>query len=318
MPASYVHQCVAADAGDQLGLFKDEQLRAALLAGSEGPDPFFFSLFSLPGQRLAPALGSAMHHRRTDDFLVALANACAGSDVLRAYGCGFFTHYGTDTTFHPFVYAHSRAADGSYSGTVHCTLEHGLETLHYRRRGHAAGLPLQMGGYARLTSENKDEIARALAQAIGEVFPDEALPYARVRRAFDDAVSLCHLLRSESGKKYRTLGALLSPVGLDKALHAHMMPAEPPAEDIANDAHRPWSSPWQKEIVRTDSFSELYTAAVQRAQELVPAALTMMEGKISEAELRAVTGANSYDSGIAWQQTQPAREVIENSTTENK
>ena len=44
MPASYVHQCVAKDSCDALHLFEEEQLRAALLAGSEGPDPRFFSL----------------------------------------------------------------------------------------------------------------------------------------------------------------------------------------------------------------------------------------------------------------------------------
>ena len=126
MPASYVHQCVARDACRSMNRFQDEQLRAALTAGSEGPDPFFFSLFALPGTPSAPKLGSMMHTRRTDDFLVALARACTGSDITRAYCCGFFTHYAADTTFHPFVYAHSLAEDGSYSSTSHCTLEHQL------------------------------------------------------------------------------------------------------------------------------------------------------------------------------------------------
>jgi len=310
MPASYVHQCVARDACRSMNRFQDEQLRAALTAGSEGPDPFFFSLFALPGTPSAPKLGSMMHTRRTDDFLVALARACTGSDITRAYCCGFFTHYGTDTTFHPFVYAHSAGADSRYSGTVHCTLEHGLEILSYRRRGHAQGVPVQMAGFARLTRSNKDRIARALHAALEEVFPEHRLGYARVRRSFDDAAGLCALLRSPSGRRYRALGAVAGLVGLDKALHAHMIPAEPPAGDIANDAHHEWVSPWAPQETRTDSFAELYTAAAARGTALVLAAESFMTGAISEDELRAITGAKSYDSGLPWQKTRPAHEVF--------
>lgn len=42
MPASYVHQSVAAHAADALSLFTSDAERSALLAGAEGPDPMFF------------------------------------------------------------------------------------------------------------------------------------------------------------------------------------------------------------------------------------------------------------------------------------
>ena len=41
MPASYVHQCVADTACDDLSLYTEPALRSAVRAGSEGPDPFF-------------------------------------------------------------------------------------------------------------------------------------------------------------------------------------------------------------------------------------------------------------------------------------
>ena len=148
MPASYVHQSVAAYAADALSLFTSDAERSALLAGAEGPDPMFFCF--RPGKPFAPVVASLLHTQKTDDFLLALCDACAGDALLRAYCCGFFTHYATDTTFHPFVYAHSLTAAGKYSGNAHCTLEHQLETLHYRREGHATGLPVQMGGFAAL------------------------------------------------------------------------------------------------------------------------------------------------------------------------
>lgn len=312
MPASYTHQCIARDAAKSLGLFADDQLRAALTAGSEGPDPFFFSLIPVPGTLYAPTLGSMMHTRKTGDFLIALARACASSEITRAYCCGFFSHYAADTTFHPFVYAHSRDENGGYSGTLHCTLEHALETLLYRRRGHQTGVPQQMAGFIRLTKENKDAIARALSAALDEVFPEHRLGYARVRRSFEDASFFCTLLRSPSGRRYRALGAISGLVKLDKALHAHMMPAEPPKADVANDAHMPWISPWEPERKRTESFDELFAAAVMRAKELIPAAQAFMTGNLCESELRRLAGDLSFDSGLPWKATRPAREIMKN------
>ena len=298
MPASYVHQCAAADICQALSLFEEPRLRYAVLAGSEGPDPLFFSVLS-PN---VPKLGSILHTRKTDDFLLALADACRGSALTRAYCCGFFSHYGTDTTFHPFVYAHSLTADG-YSSTAHCTLEHQLETLHYRRRGNPHGLPIQMEGFTRLSSADKDEIARALHSAILRVFPGDCVSLARIRTSFDDAVRLCALLRSESGAKFRMLGALLHPFLLDAPLHAHMMPAEPPKKDIMNDGHHIWSSIWTPDIPRSDSFSDLYEAAVSRGAALMRAANNYMLSNGSYASLRALHGGLSYDSGLPWQTT---------------
>lgn len=311
MPASYVHQCVARDACN--ATFSDSRLRAALCAGSEGPDPFFFSLLALPGTLSAPALGSMMHTKRTGDFLIALAKACASDPLTRAYCCGFFAHYATDTTCHPFVYAHSFAADGRASSTLHCTLEHGLETLTYRRRGHTTGVPIQMGGFIGLSSADKDVIAHALSAAISAVYPDHVLGFARVRRCFDDAANLCKLLRSPSGRRYRVFGAISSIVGLDRALHAHMMPAEPPQGDIANDAHALWVSPWSPDVQRTESFEDLYRVAVARTQELIHIAQAFMLGECAESDLRAVTGNNSYDSGIDCVHTRSIHELANQS-----
>ena len=130
MPASYVHQCVATSACDALSFFASPALRSAVQAGSEGPDPFFFSVIPTPGAPLVPRLGSILHTQKTDDFLLALSDACAGSELTRAYCCGFFSHYGTDTTFHPFVYAHSLTSDGGYSSTLHCTLNYLLSIIY--------------------------------------------------------------------------------------------------------------------------------------------------------------------------------------------
>lgn len=309
MPASYVHQCVAGAACDALNLYTEPTLRSAVLAGSEGPDPLFFSFLSLPGSPLAPKLGSMLHTQKTDDFILALCDACKTTALTRAYACGFITHYATDTTFHPFVYAHALTADGAYSGTLHCTLEHQFETLLYRRQGHSTGLPVQMAGLAALDNAARMQIAMAFSQAIARIFPESSLSSARVKRCFDDAVHLCALLRSENGKKFKAFGTLLRPLHLDGALHAHMMPLEPPQTDIANDAHEPWASIWAPDIPRNESFDDLFSAAIARARELVLAAEGYMTERVSYASLRALHGGASYDSGLNWHSSCPAAQA---------
>ena len=59
MPASYVHQSIAAHAADTLHLFENNSERYALLAGAEGPDPFFFSF--RPGKPFAPKVVSFLY-----------------------------------------------------------------------------------------------------------------------------------------------------------------------------------------------------------------------------------------------------------------
>ena len=300
MPASYVHQSIAAHAADALHLFENSSERHALLAGAEGPDPFFFSF--RPGKPFAPKVASLLHTQKTDDFLLALCDACAKDKLLRAYCCGFFSHYAADTTFHPFIYAHSLTPAGAYSGNAHCTLEHQLETLHYRREGHATGLPQQMAGFAGLSEAERKPIAAALSAALGQMFPAYVMLPARIERSFNDAVSLCRALRSEDGRRYRRVG-MLSPLHLDTPVHAHMMPVEPPDTDIANDAHEPWASIWTPNQVRRDSFDDLFARAIARSEELMQCAIGVMIGRVSHASLYAMHGGLSYDSGLPWQET---------------
>lgn len=301
MPASYVHQCIARRALAER-LAPGELLDAAL-AGAEGPDSFFYAIAPNPGGIYPPRLGSLIHTQRTDDFLLALTEVCAGSELTRAYALGFFTHYAADTTFHPFICAHSRTSKGRYSGNAHCLLEARLETLHYRRTGHPNGLPVQFAGFEALDSAAREQIARALSEAVARVFPEHALSAKCIAFGFDTSLTVCRLLRSQDGTKYRVAG--LVPFGLGAFAHAHMMPLTLPREDIANDAHAPWASLWEPDKTRTQSFDDLFAAAVKRASELAACACDVWAGRTSKDALRALTGGLSYGSGIPWRQSCP-------------
>lgn len=287
MPASYLHQAVArAAAGGS----------PAALAGAEGPDPLFYCFHHAKGAPLPFALGSRLHKSRTGAFLVSLLRG-AKTPAQRDYALGFLTHYATDTTFHPFVYAHSSAPDGKYSTNLHCTLEHALDAWLYREEGHAAGTPRHMAGVAALSAAECAEIAELMCGAVAETYPDVRVQPAFFLRALKDSAALTRILHSPGGTKYAVFGALARPFGLKKTVHAHMVPTRLPEGDFLNLARGAWESPFEPGE-RRDSVPELLASAKARAKAFVSAGRAYLAGEMAESELSGILGSMSYDSGL--------------------
>ena len=297
MPASFLHQSVArATLGSS----------PAGLAGAEGPDPLFFCLHRQRGVCSPFALGSRMHRERTGAFLLALLRG-ARTSVQRDYALGFLTHYATDTTFHPFVYARTRTPQGRPSGTLHCAYEHALDQWLYLEQGHRAGTPRHMAGIAALTRPQRAEVAQLLCQAVRETYPDQKSAGERLfEHALDDSVRLARILYSPTGIKYALLGALAWPLGLQRALHAHMVPARLPKGDLTNETHAPWESPFAPGE-RHESVPDLLQAARARALTFVDAARAFYAGSLDEAALAQTLGSMSYDSGLPCAQDEPPK-----------
>lgn len=300
MPASYTHQSIALKAAARVGLSPVP----AYLAGSEGPDPLFFS-FMNPRPSTAPIAGTMMHRTHTGAFLCALLES-ADSPLRQMYLMGFLSHYAADTVFHPFVYAHSIVND-AVSGNLHCQLEHAYELARYRMDGHPGGRPEQMAGFARLTSEELEDLAAFFASSMQRVYADQALPAPRIRRAFSDGVRLCRLLSSKSGAKYRLFTAL--PAGVGALARAHMIPPEEPSADLFNRVHQPWRSLWEPDRIRTESMDDLVAPAVDRSVSLIKAAQACLIHSDPGGFL-GCTGDLSYDSGLDWRTTKPADQAF--------
>ncbi|MBQ7487256.1 MAG: zinc dependent phospholipase C family protein [Clostridia bacterium] len=299
MPASYVHQSVALASLRQLGRSLDKPMLAACLAGSEGPDALFYGFYrGKPG--LATTAGIRMHRERTDTFLCTLM-AQARSDLERAYCMGFLTHYAADTIFHPYVYGHSLREDGSYSSNLHGIVEHAYEIVRYRRDGYPQGIPEQLAGLRMLSEEQRKACAHLCASAICRVYPDIQIDEATLLNVWNAGVHIAAFLHSGKGIKYRFFGRL--PLGLDMAVHAHMIPPDIPREDLWNDAHLPWASIFEPDRIRTESMDDLYLAATDRAAELIQAAAGVWNNTLSMPDFAASLGGLSYNSGLPWQNT---------------
>ena len=315
MPASYTHQVVAADAAKQLGLFTGLTEYAALLAGAEGPDPLFFALGPSGKKPYPPLVSKKLHTRRTADLLLTMVEACGDDPLLKSYCCGFFSHYAADSVIHPFVYGHAVTPEGHYSSPAHITLEHQWETWLYRQRGNPTGLPVQMAGFSALSHAQRAQIASLLSITLSAVFPEQCMGMRQLQQCFVDGMVISRALRSSGGTKYVLAGKVLSPLKLDEALRCHMMPPEPPREDVANLEHQTWYSPWEPDRARTESFPDLMRIAADRSAELIRAALAYKEGKLSADDLRTLHGDYSYYSGLPWSKTCSAEEAAKQLTS---
>ncbi len=318
MPASYVHQSIAQDVFDKIEptLFSGFS-KAAFLAGSEGPDPLFFTIISPKGKQAPPEVGHLIHEQHANDFFTALTKGAKGDALLMSFVMGFLTHYAADTTFHPFIYSMS-FEKGKYLSNKHCKYEHVLDTLLYRRKGFSEGLPVQMAGYIALTDEEQEKIAKLLAEAIAEVFPMNKLSAKAVKKSFKHSIFICNTLRNHSLKKDSILFKVLYPTPIGPFVDSHVMPNDLidtlmnttgynsefySWPSVTNATHSEWHSFWEPEKKRTESIRDLHEAAVLRAESFVVAGLNYMNDIIDKNEFDNIIKDMSYDSGLDWRKT---------------
>ena len=150
MPAIITHdlfgEAVYEDDAYFIGI--DPEQRFAFLLGNQGPDPLFYARAN-PSISEFALLGSIMHSRDTDKFLMAFHDALDTltpdeKPVGRAYLLGFLCHYLLDSTVHPLVYANQYAlCDAGVEGLtrkngneIHAVIESEFdEVMLFKRTG---------------------------------------------------------------------------------------------------------------------------------------------------------------------------------------
>lgn len=304
MPASYVHEMVARRAwADFSANTPETDLHLpALLAGAQGPDPFFF-YHVLNRKKNTPLHGWAtrLHTEQTGVFLTRLCEAAGHAEATaRSFALGFLSHYATDSTAHPFIYAHSFDRAGAYSNNLHGDLEAAMDTWFFRAEG-GRHTPRQMTGYAALTQEERERIEQPFRQAILGTF-GSAPTREEVLTSFRDCVRYPRLLYSAHGVKRRSLSLLARCAGLPGYIEAHTPPAHLHGQDFLNLARMGWTSPWAMETLRHESMEALLDRARQTSVGFFAAAYALWAGGMSAGDFTAQLGGLGYDSGIAWEE----------------
>lgn len=91
------------------------------------------------------------------------------------------------------------------------------------------------------------------------------------RRSFRNFDRVHRLLYDPSGRKQRfARGVERLLFKRSGTLSGFLLSPHAGAGDLFNEAHRPWAPPWQPERPRTESFFNLYEAALKDAETLLP------------------------------------------------
>ena len=246
---------------------------AAYRWGAQGPGPLSFYHTPFPGavrrlpQRICTEPPAA--------FFEALCHAATqerGTAAL-AYTFGFCTYYALSRVTHAFLEAQADRLAlymPGYSAEARRKLvESDIDGILI-----SCYIAAEPAGYEayRLLDPNAAEctvLARVLSRAVRETLGMRLSP-AAVYRALHDMRRVLHLTHSGSHLRSRVqrFEHLMGKAGLASSL---IRPAEPLAADCANQEHRPWPSRSEE---RTDSFCDLFDAAVPLAVSLQRAVLS--------------------------------------------
>ena len=283
---------------------------AAFGLGLQGPDVFFYDLFSYVRYKVSP--GSAAHSAKSGCFFYYLLHSRtlfsdpSDYETACAYILGFIGHYTLDTFCHPYIYdkSHYDKNDPSYYGR-HVYLETDIDSLLLAQKKHLRPSEFHADRTIRLSGRERHVIASMLCYVYSHVFPQYRLNHLHTRLVTCMMELGVWVLRDPSGKKKALLRmaerripgyAFASPLIASDRLHF--------TTDPLNLSHRRWSNPWDRSRTSTASFPELMQEAAARYRKRIKLCEDVFFQSPSqthspaEEHLLSELGSRSYSSGL--------------------
>ena len=245
---------------------------AAYRWGAQGPEPLH--LYHAPFPSQMHRLAQRMRTEPPAPLFEALCDAAVREHNIAAlaYVFGFCTNYALDRVTHAFLEAQADRlvpyVPGYSAAARRSLVESDIDGIMIA--GFIDADPAGFKAYRLLdpTAAECTILSRVLSHAAKTVYGMRVSP-AAVYHSLHDMRHVLHLTHSGSQSRGRLqrFERLLGKSGLASS---HIRPAEPLAADCANEAHRPWLSDG---VERTDSFTDLFDAAVPLAVSLQRAVL---------------------------------------------
>ena len=240
--------------------------------GAQGPEPL--CLYHAPFPSQMRRLAQRMRTEPPAPLFEALCDAAVRehNTAALAYVFGFCTNYALDRVTHAFIGAQADRLAlyvPGYSVEARRKLaESDIDGIMIA--GFIAAEPAKFEAY-RLLDPNAAEctvLSRVVSAAAKSAY-GMRVPPAAVYHSLHDMRRMLHLTHSGSLARGRLqwVERLFGKAGQASSL---IRPAEPLAADCANEEHRPWRSDG---VERTDSFCDLFDAAVPLAVSLQRAVL---------------------------------------------
>ena len=271
----------------QQGEFRDLLLRHRFIyqLGLQGPDIFFYNL-PLARHRQHRNIGVFMHEAHIERFFrCLLLHISATDDELKreeaiAYAAGYIGHYVSDSEIHPYVYArigHDPKIKGSAKAltqSLHCQLENDIDAILLERYKEKKPSEFNQSATILLTPSERRFLAQFLSGVINEAYYpalyDKSFTVSPgvVARSILAIQIGCRTLSDPSESKKRKIGrmeALLRryPVVSNKLVTDSVSDMK----WALNSEHESWANPWDRSLVSTQSFTDLFHQTLQKLND---------------------------------------------------
>ena len=305
------------------GNFRDILLRHRFIyqLGLQGPDIFFYN-FPLARHRKHRNIGVFMHEAHIERFFRCLLLHISALDdiVMReeaiAYAAGYIGHYVGDSEIHPYVYArigHNPKIKGSAKSltqSLHCQLENDIDAILLERYKNKKPSEFNQSATILLMPSERRFLSRFLSEVINEAYYP-----ARYDRSFFISPSVvarsilatqigCRTLSDPRESKKRKINRI------EVLLHRNPVVSNKLVTDSVSDMkwalnsdHEPWANPWDRSLVSTQSFTELFGLSLLKLHDCFYQFSCLLDRPLpwSDADIRpllTVLGNFSLHSGL--------------------
>jgi len=271
--------------------------------GTQGPDIFFYYISGFLTKRIR-GVGTQMHDSGLGLYFMYLADLIKNSkspaqrQILFAYVAGFLVHYAVDVHAHGYVFGKTQAETGMKESARHRHFETSVDVLMLKRM---YGLKPKDFNQRKLISPKKIHLrvaADAMSEAVREVYHRDIGPID-VYRAMEAMAQFTGYLESSSGRRKRWIGHAEDMMVRSRIISAlvHMQEVTDGC-DYLNTQKLPWNAPWAADETRTESFVDLFEAAVAESADMIAALYAYTHEGMSREELAAKIRNRSLKTGL--------------------
>lgn len=238
--------------------------------GLQGPDMFFY--FFLSPVLYKRNIGSIMH---TKDIGVFKRNFIKGMKDIKdkderaiaiSYFAGFLGHCTLDKICHPYVYA---VTDYEHKGkdyfSKHVDLETDIDSLYIKKYKDMDLYFFRRKETLNINNAEIETISDVFTKAFKSTYPNIRLSRRRMKLIINIFKQSSSIFNDKYGIKKKTVGIFETMVLRKKAISPLFIVEKHfnSREDVLNEKKKEWHNPWEKDILRNESFPELFRDALK-------------------------------------------------------
>ncbi|MEG0573432.1 MAG: zinc dependent phospholipase C family protein [Erysipelotrichaceae bacterium] len=295
-------------------IVENEQL---FYIGTNGPDFLFFhhaKPWDVFLSHEMSHIGSELHRGHVNDFYCSAINEIrkqknqAIKERMIAYLFGHLAHWSLDKTAHPYIFYRTGNCKGK-SALYHHRFESMMDTMMLKKYHNTS---ISNYPYYEICAYDEDmlqAIARIYVPAIKESLGKD-IPVYEIRKSLDDWNDIHRLLYDPKDTKHLLLHKLENAISQKWLISGYViMEKVDDTFDVLNEQHTIWYHPCDLNIVKNDSFIDLFNEGITTAIDVLNTAYVDCQSS-EEIELVKLLKDHAYDTGMRQEEEMTHFDII--------